>query len=90
MGPLPSEGGPLELLASVQRVTELEETNIVLGQVVNEVAGNVELTKRELVMIPVVQDVDQISVERMDVLSYGGNKTGREMGEHQLETGEGV
>jgi len=64
----PSEGGPLELLASVQRVTELQEADIVLRQVVDEVTGDVKLTKRELVVVPVVQDVDQISVERVDVL----------------------
>ena len=47
----PPQGRPLELLAPVQRVSELEEPDIVLGHVVDEVAGGVDLSQRQLVMV---------------------------------------
>ena len=42
---------PLELLAPVQRIPELEQPHVVLGHVVDEVSGGVDLTQGQLVMI---------------------------------------
>ena len=47
----PAQGRPLQLLAPVQGVSELEEPHIVLGHVVNQVTGRVDLTQSQLVMI---------------------------------------
>ena len=55
----------------VQRITELQEPDVVLGHVINEVPGCVDLTQRQLVMVFVVQNVHKISVERMDVFQLG-------------------
>ena len=55
----------------VQRITKLEEPDVVLGHVVNEVPGGVDLTQSQLVMIFVVQNIHQIRIERMDVFQLG-------------------
>ena len=47
----PPQRRPLQLLAAVQRVPELEQPDIVLGHVVDEVAGGVDLSQRQLVVI---------------------------------------
>ena len=47
----PAQGGLLQLLAPVQAVPELEEPHVVLGHVVDQVAGRVDLTQSQLVMI---------------------------------------
>ena len=40
----PPQRRPLQLLAAVQRVPELEQPDVVLGHVVDEVAGGVDLS----------------------------------------------
>ena len=47
----PAQGGLLQLLAPVQAVPELEEPHVVLGHVVYQVAGRVDLPQSQLVMI---------------------------------------
>ena len=47
----PAQGRPFQLLAPVQGVSELEEPDIVLGHIVNQVTGSVDLTQSQLVMI---------------------------------------
>lgn len=47
----PPQRRPLQLLAAVQRVPELEQPDIVLGHVVDEVAGGVDLSQRQLVVV---------------------------------------
>ena len=44
-------------VSPVQRVTKLEEPDVVLGHVVNEVPGSVDLTQSKLVMIFVIQNI---------------------------------
>lgn len=41
---------------------------MILGQVINEVLGCVDLSQGELVVISVIQNVDEFCIERMDVL----------------------
>ena len=60
----------LQLLATVQRVTELEQTEIVLANPVDEPAGHVELAESKLVMVAIVQHVHQIGIEGMDVVKF--------------------
>ena len=47
----PPQRRPLQLLAAVQRVPELEQPDVVLRHVVDEVAGGVDLSQRQLVMV---------------------------------------
>ena len=46
-----TKSGFLQLLTSVQTVAKLDETNIILGHVLNQVASSVDLTQSQLVMI---------------------------------------
>jgi hypothetical protein len=57
--------GSLELFASVERVTELQESHIVFGDLGDEMTGSVERTKSELVVVLVVKHVQQIGEERV-------------------------
>ena len=63
-----TKAGALQLLAAVKRVTELEETQVVLGDVVNVVLGGVHLAQSELVVIAVIENVHKIAVERVHIL----------------------
>ena len=47
----PTKSCSLQLLASVQRVSKLQQTDIVLGHVVNEMSGSIDLSEGKLVMI---------------------------------------
>ena len=66
-----SKGGALELLASVQTVTELEESDIVLCDLVNQMACGAQLTESQLVVILVVEDVEERGEERVEILHNG-------------------
>lgn len=54
--------------ATSQPLTKLHQPNIILGQVVDDVTGCVQLTQSKLVMILVVQNVQQVRKERVQVL----------------------
>ena len=62
------KAGALQLLAAVQRVSKLEEAAVILGNAVHLVPGRVNLTQRQLVVILVIKDVQQVSVKWMNVL----------------------
>lgn len=49
-----TQGGPLELLASVERVTEFKQAAVVFCDLRHEVPGGVELAESELVVVLVV------------------------------------
>jgi len=70
-----TESSPLELLTSVERITEFEQSDVILGDLRNEVAGGVELTESKLVMILVVQDIEEIAQERVEVLKVSSDLT---------------
>jgi hypothetical protein len=55
----PTESSLLELLASEQTIAEFNETAVVLADLNDQVAGRVELTQSELVVVLVVQDVEE-------------------------------
>jgi len=63
-----TESGLLELFTSVKRVTELEQSDVVLRDLRDEVSGGVELTQSKLVVVLVVQDVQEGGEERVQVL----------------------
>lgn len=54
-----TESGFLELLASIERVTKLEQSGIIFADGVDQVSSSVDLTQSQLVMVLVVQDVEQ-------------------------------
>lgn len=61
----PTKCSLLQLFTPIQAVTKLQETNIILGDMVNEMSSRSKLTKSEFVVIFVVQDVHQRGQERM-------------------------
>jgi hypothetical protein len=63
-----TESSPLELLTSVERVTEFEQTNVILGHLGDKVTGSVELTECELVVVLVVEDVEEVAQKGVEVL----------------------
>src|SRR6478609_1998039 len=76
----PTEGGLLQLLASVQRVTKLEQSDVVLCDAVDEVASGVELTKSQLVVVLVIKNVEKGGQERVEVLSEVDTRVSGEEG----------
>ena len=64
----PTERGALEALAAVERVAVLEQLDVVLAHGVDELPRDVHLAERQLEVIAVVEHVDQVGVERVDVL----------------------
>lgn len=62
-----TKGGSLELFGSVQTVGELEQSKVVLGDLVDQVSGLVQLTKSDLPVFLVVQDVEEMHQEGMQV-----------------------
>ena len=63
-----TKSGALELLASIETVAELEEADIVLGDLVDEVASGAELAQGELVMILVVEHIEEGGKEGVEIL----------------------
>lgn len=47
---IPSKSGPLKLLASVERISELEQSAVILRDLVGQMPRGVELTESKLVM----------------------------------------
>lgn len=58
----------LQLLATVERVTVLQQTDVVLTDLRHHVLCSVDLTQRQLVVVAVVQNVDEIGKEGVDFL----------------------
>lgn len=73
----PPQRRTLELFATIQRVTKLDKTNIVFGDLGDEVATGVELAESDLIVILVVKDIEQGGQERVKVLpeSQGSAET---------------
>ena len=67
-GTHPPQAGLLQQLAPIQRVTILHQADIILGHVIDEVFGRVDLPQSKLVMILVIQHVHKVGIERVDVI----------------------
>eukprot|EP00962_Isochrysis_galbana_P021975 scaffold6512_cov132-Isochrysis_galbana.AAC.3 len=63
-----AERRALQRFAPVERVAVLEQLDIVTAHPVDELLGEVELAQSKLEVVAVVQHVDQIRVERVDVI----------------------
>ena len=74
-----AECGALERFATVQRVAVLEQLGVVAADTVDQLAGNVHLTEGQLEVVAVVQHIDQVRVERVDIVEP------REVGEDLSE-----
>lgn len=61
----------LELFAAIQRVTILEQTKIILSDLVDKVASCMELTQGQFVMVLVVQHVHKVGIKGMNVIDLG-------------------
>lgn len=49
-----AESSTLELLASVQTITELEKTDVVFGDLINKMPSGAQLTECELIMVLII------------------------------------
>lgn len=58
----------IDSMSTNRRILSSQHT---LRDSVNEISSHVELTKSQLVMITIIQDIQQISIERMDVVHFG-------------------
>ena len=67
----PSERGLLQLLASIQTISKLQQPDVILADLVDQVPRRVQLTEGELVMVLVVQDVEEGGQEGVEVLWTG-------------------
>jgi hypothetical protein len=63
-----TESSLLELLALEERLSILEQADVVAGDGLDQVLGRGELTEGDLEMVGIVKCVEQILVERVDVL----------------------
>lgn len=66
-----TQSGLLQLLTSVEGVTKLEETDVILGNLRDEVSSSVDLTQGEFVVVLVVQNVEERREERVKVVEHG-------------------
>jgi hypothetical protein len=66
-----TEGGSLELLALVERLCVFQKTDVISGNCLYQVLGSGHLAKGNLEVVRIVEGVEQILVERVDVLETG-------------------
>ena len=66
-----AERSPFQLLTAIETVAEFQQADVVLGHVVDEVLGRVDLPQGQLVVVSVVEDVHEVGVERVDVIQLG-------------------
>jgi hypothetical protein len=66
-----TKSSPFELLALEQRLRILDEAHVVSRDGLNQVLGCRQLTESDLEMVGIVQGVEEIFMERMDVLEAG-------------------
>lgn len=63
-----TEGGPLQLLALEERLTVLEETDVVARNGLHQMLRSRQLTQGDSEMVGIVKSVEQVLVEGMDIL----------------------
>lgn len=63
-----TKSSALELLTTVQRITVLQETDVITTNGVDNVTDGTDLAEGDLVVITVIQDMHQITVEGMDII----------------------
>jgi hypothetical protein len=66
-----TQRGLLQLLALKERLSVLQETNVVTGDGLDQRLGGRQLTKRDAEVVCIVEGVEQIAVERVDILQAG-------------------
>ena len=67
----PTKRSTLQLLALEQRLAILEQADIVSGNRFNQMLGGRKLTESDAKVVGIVQGVEQILVERMNILQSG-------------------
>lgn len=66
-----TESGSLELLALVERLCVFQKADVISGNGLDKVLGSGHLAKGNLEVVRIVEGVEQILVERVDVLKPG-------------------
>ena len=58
----------LELFSAVEGISILEHTNVVFGELVDDLTCNIHLTESEFVVVTIVKNIHEIGIERVDIL----------------------
>lgn len=66
-----AQAGLLELLALEERLAVLEEADVVAGDGLDQVLGGRQLAEGDAEVVGIVEGVEQVLVERVDVLETG-------------------
>jgi hypothetical protein len=72
----PAQCRPLELLALEQALSIFEKADVVASDSLDKGFGGVQLTESDAEMVRIVQSVEQIAVERVDVLEAWEGRDG--------------
>lgn len=74
---------PFQLFALEQRLPVLEQTHVITRNRLDERLGSVELTEGNSEVIRIVESIEQITVERVDILEAreGFDRGGEALGE---------
>jgi hypothetical protein len=72
----PAQCRPLELLALEQALSIFEKADVVASDSLDKGFGGVQLTESDAEMVRIVQSVEQIAVERVDVLEAREGRDG--------------
>ena len=62
------ESSTFQLLTPIEGVAKLHQSHVVFCHVVDEMFGSVYLTKSQLVVVLIVQDVHEVGVERVNLV----------------------
>lgn len=56
---LPAQSSSLQLLASIQTVAELQQTNVIFANLVDKMASGIDLSKSKLIVILIVKNIEK-------------------------------
>mmetsp|Transcript_41582 Transcript_41582/g.104859 ORF Transcript_41582/g.104859 Transcript_41582/m.104859 type:complete len:257 (-) Transcript_41582:199-969(-) len=73
-----TESGTLQLFAAERCVSVLQETNKVLGQIVDQTTSHAQLCESTLVLVTIIENIAKVCVEgmnRVDVRKLGQNRS---------------
>mmetsp|Transcript_38366 Transcript_38366/g.34181 ORF Transcript_38366/g.34181 Transcript_38366/m.34181 type:complete len:223 (+) Transcript_38366:1379-2047(+) len=66
-----TKSGSLQHLASVKTVTMFQHSNVILGDIINQITSGSHMPKSNFVMVFVVNNVNKIGIEGMDIFKLG-------------------
>lgn len=67
----PTQSRPLQGLASVEGIGILDEFEVIATHIVDHILGRFDMAQGQFVVVLIVEDVEEVTVEGMDVLHLG-------------------